>query len=308
MFFTIKDFMKKYANTPYSFIRYYILILIINYRRQFKLKRQLRKDPFFHFNYKNITFLISLDPKNGYIDEKISDEGVFEPEMLDQFIHYIHKDMTFIDVGANIGQHTLFASRLVGGNGHVISFEPIPRLYEQIKRSVEKNTMHNINLINAGCGKEDSTSTIYIDTTNAGASSLFLPRSDGKIEEVTVHIKNPIPLLAHYTKIDVIKIDVEGYEYNVLLGLEPIIARDKPILFLEYSPSFYEKNKSSDIHDGIHILQLLQKYGYTIKDLDHHSPSESHDLVTWGKQFDEMTKDLPHRQTNLICTISSQSM
>ncbi len=305
IFISVKEFMKKHMNSFYSFVRYWILMFAVTYRRQRKLKSLLKKDPFFHFNYKDISFLIALDPKNGYVDEKICDDGVFEPEMLDEFIKYIHDGMTFADIGANIGQHTLFASRLVGENGHVISFEPIPHLYEQIKKSVEGNKMHNVKVINAGCGNREETLNIYMDSSNLAASSLIIPNTTNKLTTTPVHIIRPEPILLPYKKIDVIKIDVEGYEYQTLLGLEKILERDKPVIFLEYTPTFYEKNKGENKeHDGLLLLAFLQKHGYKIKDLEGKYSSESKDLVAWGKRFDELTKHLPHRQTNIICTVA----
>ena len=301
LFLIVKDFMKKNMNGPYSFIRYWILQFAHTYRRQYKLRLSLMRNPLFKFNYRNVSFLISLDPKNGYIDEKICDVGVFESEMLDAFMVYVKEGMTFVDIGANIGQHSLFVSRLVGENGNVISFEPIPRLYQQFKRSVEANNMKNVNIINAGCGNKEETLDIYMDKSNMGASSVIKPDTRSKLTKTSIHIIKPEEILLSYKKIDVMKIDVEGFEYNVLTGLEKVIERDKPIIFLEYSPSFYVKSKNHDTeHDGISLLSLLQKYKYSLKDLDGRFPSESENLTAWGKNFDEKTKDISHRQVNLI--------
>lgn len=302
IFTLLKNFLKKYMNAPYSYVRKWILYFIHTKRRQDNLKAFLKKHTFFPLTYKNISFLIKLDPRNGYIDEKIFDKGYFEEEMLDAFMHYLKPGMTFVDVGANIGQHTLFVSRLVGKDGHVISFEPIPHLYEQIKKSVEANAMDNVKIVHAGCGEKEETKTLYINKANIGGSSVIPLAEENKEEEISIHIIRAEDILLPYKKIDLIKIDVEGFEYRALLGLEKIIARDTPILFIEYTPSFYKRNKvGNNENDGILLLTLLQKYGYRIKDLEGKFVYTSGDLVTWGKEFDESTKDLPHQQTNIIC-------
>jgi FkbM family methyltransferase len=303
IFIPIKNFLKKYMNTPYSYVRKWILYFIHTKRRQDQLKAYLKKHTFFPLTYRDISFLIALDPQNGYIDEKIFDKGYFEEEMLDAFMEYITPGMTFVDVGANIGQHSLFVSRLVGPTGHVISFEPIKHLYEQMKKSKEANAMNNIDLINAGCGEKIETKELYLDAANIGASSVLAPIKGRKLETVTIHIMRAEDALLPYTKIDLIKIDVEGYEYQALLGLERIIARDKPVLFIEYSPTFYKRSKQGDgDDDGIRLLTLLQKYDYKVKDLEGRFVYPSKDLVLWGKEFDEATKDRPHQQINIICT------
>lgn len=304
IFTLLKDFLKRYMNGPYSYVRYWILHVIHTRRRQNNLKRFLKKHAFFPLTYKNISLLIALDPQNGYIDEKIFDKGVFEEEMLDAFMSHLKPGMTFVDIGANIGQHTLFVSRIVGPSGNVISFEPIPRLYEQIKKSVEANAMTNVNLINAGCGAQEETKTLYLNKANIGGSSVIAPAIDEKVETVTIHIIKTEDILLPYTKIDLIKIDVEGYEYQALLGLEKIIARDKPTLFVEYTPTFYKRTKKEDMHDGLLLLALLQKHNYTLKDLDNRFVYESNDLVSWGKQFEESTSDRPHQQANIIFSVS----
>ncbi len=304
LFVSLKNFLKKYMNGPYSYVRYWILYFAHTKRRQDNLKAFLKKHAFFPLTYKHISFLIALDPRNGYIDEKIFDKGYFEEEMLDAFLHYLKPGMTFVDIGANIGQHTLFVSRIVGPTGNVISFEPIPHLYEQIKRSVNANAMTNVTLLNYGCGEKGCSMTLYINKANIGASSVIAPKEDHKEEKVTIHILRAEDKLLPYTKIDLIKIDVEGYEYQALLGLERIIARDRPILFIEYTPTFYKRsNNDSNNNDGIRLLALLEKYGYKIKDLEGKFVYESTDLIRWGKEFDESTKDLPHQQTNIICYI-----
>ena len=304
IFVLLKNFLKKYMNGPYSYVRYWILYFAHTKRRQDNLKAFLRKHAFFPLTYKHISFLIALDPRNGYIDEKIFDKGYFEEEMLDSFMSYLKPGMTFVDIGANIGQHTLFVSRVVGPTGNVISFEPIPHLYEQIKRSTEANAMTNISLFNLGCGDRESRETLYINKANIGASSIVASLKDSKEEQITIHIIKAEDKLLTYKKIDLIKIDVEGYEYQALLGLEKIIERDKPVLFIEYTPTFYKRSSNdSTTNDGIRLLSLLEKYGYKIKDLEGKFIYDSKDLVKWGREFDESTKELPHQQTNIICYI-----
>jgi FkbM family methyltransferase len=219
-------------------------------------------------------------------------------------MHYLKPGMTFVDVGANIGQHTLFCSRVVGPTGNVISFEPIPHLYEQVKRSIEANAMANVNLLNLGCGEKENSMTLYINKANIGASSVIAPSVDNKEEKVTIHIVKAEDKLLPYKKVDLIKIDVEGYEYQALLGLEKIIERDKPVLFIEYTPTFYKRSSNDGTtNDGTRLLSLLEKYGYKIKDLEGKFIYDSKDLVRWGREFDESTKELPHQQTNIICYI-----
>lgn len=237
------------------------------------------------------TFSLFISPKNGFIDTYIYLYGVYEPFMLDLFSKYLHKGMTFVDIGTNIGQHSIYAATIVGESGSVYSFEPIPFIYQQLQDSIALNKFESIiHAKNSALGNEESTKTLHISRNNVGGSSLV--NQEGTTEELTVTIKKGDDELLSLKKIDVIKIDVEGYEYEVLLGSKQTLMHHKPLIFLEFSGQFYEKNTD---HYGQKILSLLHECNYALYDIEDDMKLISDD-TSFLKLFNKDKK-----QTNLLC-------
>jgi FkbM family methyltransferase len=219
-------------------------------------------------DHDDVCFHIAVNPDNGTVDNEIYIHGVYEPYYLSRIKSELRVGDNFVDVGSNIGQHSLFASGAVGARGHVYAFEPIQKLHNQIKRSIDKNIIHNkaknITLYNIGLGDTDMDTAIYATEKNMGGSSMVIDDANRKAQ--TVHIKRGDDVLMPLNKkIDFIKIDVEGYEYKVLVGLQDILEKYTPKIFLEYSLSCYDQYSPGDAE---RILQILHYFGYMTYDLD----------------------------------------
>lgn len=290
MILSIKNYVKKNADPVYQKLRT-ILFSPYMYIRRVRLASFI-KETVYPFSYKNISFSIILDPRNGFIDQEIYWKGVYEEEILDFYTKHIRSGDTFVDIGTNIGEHTLFNSRLVGEGGHIVSFEPIIRLFDQLTKSIRINDMQNVKAINAACGEHEQDMTIYLRDKNIGGSSL-VPFMEKEGEKEVIHIITADSILKDFKQIDFIKIDTEGYEYETLLGLEQTLKRCSPSLLIEYSPIFYIHNATDKKHNGLKTVELLQKYHYTAYDLEN-GEKEIQNLVSWGESF---TKD----QTNIFC-------
>jgi FkbM family methyltransferase len=266
-----------------------ILLKIINKVDFFRLKNFTKKTSVI-LKHKDIDFELFLSPENGFIDKHIFLYGVYEPFMFDLFLRYLKTGDTFIDIGANIGQHTIFAAKIVGEEGSVHAFEPIPKLYNQLKDSVELNHLDKyVFLHNVAIGPKEGQGTFYV-SKNAGGSSFV--NKDDLSETITVSIKNGDTYLSPLKKIDAIKIDVEGFEYEVLLGVKKIIETYRPILFLEFSGHFYTQQGNQS---GEKILSLLRSYNYSIFDIEDNFLEIKDD-----KHFNSLIS-LVRKQTNLLC-------
>jgi FkbM family methyltransferase len=142
-----------------------------------------------------------------------------------------------LDIGANLGLVSLRMAARVGHTGHVHSFEPQSRLLHYLRKTRAQNPHLSLTLHPVALGPEEATMTMCIPEGNAGAGSLSKSFSDRReSEEVAV----PVKRLDDYAKeigigrIDFIKMDVEGFEAQVLLGAMDIIGRTKPrVIVLE---------------------------------------------------------------------------
>ncbi|HEX6958088.1 MAG TPA: FkbM family methyltransferase [Ferrovibrio sp.] len=161
----------------------------------------------------------------------------------------------FFDIGGNIGLYAVPASQQVGGAGCVVSFEAHPAIYGYLLSNVARNCDGNITVENLAVGSESGETRIAFNGRNPGESHIATRTEQG--ETVPVVALDDYCARRGIARIDYIKIDVEGFEANVLRGARAMIAANPSILIqTEYEP------------------QHLSRYG---------QPTEMADLlIGWG--------------------------
>src|SRR3989344_5453898 len=115
---------------------------------------------------------------------------------------------TIIDVGANVGYHTLLMAKLVGG-GKVYAFEPEPKAFGLLSKNIKQNGYKNVVLINKGLGEKEQVLDLYLNPKNAAGHSL-IKRDNWQKQPVEIIALDDF--LPKNTKVDFIKVDVEGAE------------------------------------------------------------------------------------------------
>ncbi|MDK2460227.1 FkbM family methyltransferase [Aphanizomenon sp. PH219] len=190
-------------------------------------------------------YKITLD-LSDYIQRSVY-LNVFEPYESNLIKNYLKPGMTFIDVGANIGYFTLMGATLVGREGNVIAFEPSPYAYSRLENTVNKNNISQVSLVQAGLSNSKSTMQLYIPDEKWGNHSPTIIKNDGGQP-----IDIPVFTLDEYLKInnimyvDLMKIDVEGFEPNVIQGAREAIESKKiHSILLEFNKHWLECNGSS---------------------------------------------------------------
>lgn len=240
--------------------------------------------------HNGVHFNLYISPDNGFIDKHIYLYGVYEPFILDVISKYLKKGMTFVDIGANIGQHSMYASKLVGKAGAVYSFEPIPHIYTQLIDSAESNHCENIiHGSNVALGAKNKKEKFHV-SDNIGGSSLVNKEESG--HEIEVEVRNGDEELEVIPEINMIKIDVEGYEFEVLEGIQATLKKHKPILIIEYSGDFYHLHTEKH---GEKILSLLSSLKYDLYDIED-DMRKIDDPETFIQDIENTRK-----QTNLLC-------
>lgn len=233
------------------------------------------------------SFFIKLDPQNGAVDRYIYIHKNWEPDIAAVVVRELKLGEVFLDVGANIGYFSLLAAQIVGKTGKVIAFEPMERLFLQIQDSVEINKYDTVEVANYACGDKQMVTTLHIPQHNLGGSSLVKHIDSVQTESVNV------TTIDHYTRdlshVDVIKIDVEGFEYEALRGAVRCIEKHVPKIILEFNPSAYAAISVNRAED---LLVFLKERHYRIYDID--GARTVHDI----HQF---LTETGMRQKNLFC-------
>ena len=157
--------------------------------------------------------LFWLDP-SLYLDRCIAEAGVFEPDVVAAMQRLVQPGDTVLDVGANIGFHTVVLSRLVGSSGRVIAFEPTAHYRAVLERNVAANRLANVEILPIGLSDRSARETIQI---GAGSATLHVP---GKAtlrgrEEIEVAPLDELGARLGLERLDFIKVDVDGHEPGV---------------------------------------------------------------------------------------------
>lgn len=204
--------------------------------------------------FNNKKFKLLLNPNNGYVDASIYAFKVFEKDILTKAVKYIKKDSVIFDIGANIGQHSIIFS-LHGS--HVYSFEPNNFIFEQFVKSISLNGISNITPLNYGIASEENVYDLYVNPKNVGNATL-IKKNDFK--HIKVNIKTLENFHQHIDKVDFVKIDVEGFELEVILGNQGFFEKFKPFVWLEFTPEWYKESKFTLTQ----LDDLIKKLDYKI--------------------------------------------
>ncbi|TAH01559.1 MAG: FkbM family methyltransferase [Sphingobacteriales bacterium] len=187
--------------------------------------------------------LVSFDTRN-YIEYKIFAEGYYEQEVTLLMKNYVELGDTVLDIGANIGVHSLNLSKMVGKSGSVYSFEPIPFLRDKLNRNISLNRFSNINIMPFALS--DSNYTIKTAFSQNGNNGTFFIQNDDSGEtEINCVKGDDWANQQQITNLKLIKIDVEGFEYKVITGLKETINKYKPVIFFEYDTNYISRANSS---------------------------------------------------------------
>ena len=207
---------------------------------------------------KNILLKIHLD---DWIQQQVYFLGDYEKPEIDYISQYLKPGNVFVDIGANIGLFSLNASKIVGDKGKVISFEAFSSNYRQFKNNIEINNFKNIISENKAISNQNSTVEILYNEGdhNIGMASSFLKHFTSKeiVESITLDdyaSNNSIE------KIDLIKIDIEGGEYNAILGMTKILSDSKPQVLIEINHQTLQDSGRSEKE----IIDLFNQFNYNI--------------------------------------------
>ena len=185
---------------------------------------------------------------------------------------YVKKGMTAVDIGANIGCHTLRCAKLVGKSGKVIVFEPMSWAFAKLKRNIELNDFNNIILEKFALSHVTDRQSVYFRSSWT-LDKRSAPDSEGG-EEVDFITLDEYVQRNNISKIDFIKLDVDGYEYKVIRGGVNSIKKFKPIMIIEFV-KYTLREYGGSLEELIELLASLSYSFYSEKDLRQYISKES---------------------------------
>jgi len=201
---------------------------------------------------------MKFDPKSSQdilIYDSISSGRGYEPGVTGLLYKSIKKGMTFIDVGANSGYYTLLAASRLKGTGKIISLEPQGAVYQRLKNNVESNRLENVKLLRKAAYSKSTKVTVGLPKWGDAETSIDYPDpvSFEEVDAVTIDSVCKTP--------DVMKIDVEGYELEVLQGASMALRHVKCMIFEQSIRRIVERNIAPNS-----VIDYVKDRGFDIYD------------------------------------------
>jgi len=202
-----------------------------------------------------------LDPASN-LGVRLLAEGDFEPELGRCLQTLLQPGDVFLDIGANEGWFSICAAELIGPAGTVIAFEPQQRLWPVILKNLAINNVSNVSLLPYALGTLQGRQRLTLaPSTNNGASTLAAsPRERlWPYQDVVIKRLDDVDVVARYPKIKFAKVDVEGFEVEVLRSAGELLAsRRVRYWYVEVHPR-HLKTLGSAASD---ITSILECFGY----------------------------------------------
>lgn len=190
--------------------------------------------------------------------------GFYEQLEVDAFVRLAAHSSTIVDVGGNLGLYACLGGKALPVHGTLVAFEPVPDNLGFLRRNVAQNPSAGRVIVQASAvGDTEGEVTIHLSKSNIGTHSVSVANVGPTQRQVTV----PITSLDRYLSangigpVDLLKIDVEGYDGAVLRGAADTIKQATPTLFVEYGPAQL-RNCGFDPDDFLDIIFDL--YGHVL--------------------------------------------
>jgi FkbM family methyltransferase len=222
-----------------------------------QLKQNI-KDGIVWLNTEDIAIYTTAD---NYIEWTIMSTGTYEDEISKLIKISLRPGNNSLDIGGNIGLQSIRMSQCVGDAGKIYAFEPLHYLQEKFRRNMALNKAGNVTLLPFALSDTESEAEFNINKNdwNQGTFSLSVSQGADK-QTVLVKVADTLPEIINLPHLALIKIDVEGFEYQVLRGLSATLKKHRPRIIFEYDDNYWAKTgqRVSDCY------QFLQALGYTL--------------------------------------------
>lgn len=196
----------------------------------------------------------------------------------------LQPDFVILDVGANIGFHTLNFARICS-KGFVHAFEPDNKSFKTLSANIELNNFRNVAVHPIALGAKDEKLPFYkLYINNPGANRILAhaPSSHFGQQQVDVRTCDHIADELMLQRLDLIKIDVEGFELFVLQGATNTINKYRPILFVELA----EKNLQEHSLSSLDLINYIERLGYQVTD---------------AKTMTPIDRSIQNHHTDILC-------
>ena len=201
-----------------------------------------------------------LHPYDYGISTELFIYGTHEPASTKLFKGAVREGMVVVDIGSNLGYYAIPAARLVTPSGKVMAIEPEPKNFAALRRNVEANRIENMILIPSAIGSTDSMGKLYLAPVSN--THTLRPTEHQRLSqyiEVPVKRLDTLVQAAGLTRVDFIRMDIEGFEVEAVSGMWNTLKENQPGLMMELHCDVVGSLALANLLDG------LMEYGYEVE-------------------------------------------
>ncbi|MFK8022139.1 MAG: FkbM family methyltransferase [Pseudomonadales bacterium] len=210
--------------------------------------------------------------QDQHVSKTLRETAVWEPFESHLILERLQRGATFVDVGANIGYFSVLAAQQVGAAGQVFAFEPDPANVALLRQSIALNELRNCDVIEAGLSSTDQKAQLFLSENNFGDHQIYA--HGNARQSVDIELLNGTSYLRpRLSRLDFLKVDVQGAEIEVMAGLMPLLLELNayPDVLIELTPYSLVQAGGS----GRQLIELLARLNLPFWIVDH----IEHDLV-----------------------------
>jgi FkbM family methyltransferase len=231
--------------------------------------------------------------QDQYVSRQIREQGIWEPYETSLVLSLLEEGSVFVDVGANIGYFTVLAASLVGPGGAVFAFEPDPANFGLLQANVTLNSVdRQVSALQAGLAGTSGDGRLFLSADNLGDHQIYA--TDAQRASLPIVLVNGSEYLAdRLARIDLLKVDTQGSEYEVMSGLLPLLRQlEQPQrIIIELTPLSLRQAGAS----GRALIELLASLGQPMWIIDHIEhrlvASDAAELARWCDDVDAVAGD-----------------
>lgn len=216
---------------------------------------QYKKGTLRRFNRNGLNFIVDISEYLGHATyfgfKDIGQDRLFKMSM---------NKTTIIDIGANLGYTALNMAKNLDKNGMLYAFEPDTTNHKNLKNNLQLNPNSLIKIYKLGLGKTKGTAKLEIVTPDNFGGNRISKNPILEYSEIDLITLDDFCNENNLTKVDLIKIDVEGFEFNILLGGKNIIKNHRPELYIEVDNNNLLNQNSS----AKELVKFIEEYYNTI--------------------------------------------